>query len=44
MIEATRSALTNAQVEMVELERCGHFWHECPDEFFARVRAFLDLP
>ncbi|UCH62172.1 MAG: alpha/beta hydrolase [Fidelibacterota bacterium] len=42
MIEATRSALKNARVEMVELERCGHFWHECPDEFFARVRAFLD--
>lgn len=44
MIEATRVALENARVELVELEQCGHFWHECPDEFFARVRAFLDLP
>jgi len=22
---------------------CGHFWHECPDEFYPRVRQFLGL-
>ena len=44
MAEATRQALTNAEVEFVVLEKCGHFWHECPDEFFSHVRAFLALP
>jgi pimeloyl-ACP methyl ester carboxylesterase len=41
MAEATVSALSNAQVEFVLLSACGHFWHECPDAFFAHVRAFL---
>jgi pimeloyl-ACP methyl ester carboxylesterase len=41
--EATRDALSNAQVEFVVLEDCGHFWQECPDEFFPRVRSFLEL-
>jgi CubicO group peptidase (beta-lactamase class C family)/pimeloyl-ACP methyl ester carboxylesterase len=41
MAEATVSALSNAQVELVLLADCGHFWHECPDAFFAHVRAFL---
>jgi proline iminopeptidase len=44
MGEATRDALSNAQVEFVVLEDCGHFWQECPDEFFPRVRSFLELP
>jgi len=44
MAEATEKALAAAQVEFVVLERCGHFWQECPDAFFARVRAFLELP
>ena len=43
MAEATRAALANAQVEYVVLEKCGHFWHECPDQFYPRVRAFLGL-
>jgi len=38
------AALNNADVETVVLPRCGHFWHECPDDFFERVRAFLELP
>ena len=38
------AALPNAAVETVILSHCGHFWHECPDAFFSRVRAFLDLP
>jgi pimeloyl-ACP methyl ester carboxylesterase len=42
MAEATVSALSNAQVEFVLLQECGHFWHECPDAFFSHVRAFLE--
>jgi CubicO group peptidase (beta-lactamase class C family)/pimeloyl-ACP methyl ester carboxylesterase len=42
MAEATVSALSNAQVEFVLLQGCGHFWHECPDAFFAHVRGFLE--
>jgi pimeloyl-ACP methyl ester carboxylesterase len=38
------AALTSAKVEYVVLEKCGHFWHECPEEFFSQVRAFLELP
>ena len=38
-----RAALANAQVELVVLEKCGHFWDECPDLFYPRVRAFLGL-
>ena len=42
MIEAARDALTNADVKAVELPDCGHFWQECPDEFFRQVREFLN--
>lgn len=42
MIEAARGALANADVKVVELPDCGHFWQECPDEFFNQVRDFLD--
>ena len=41
MAEATVSALSNARVEFVTLEACGHFWHECPAPFFSHVEAFL---
>lgn len=44
MAEATRDALSAAQVEFVVLEQCGHFWQECPDGFYAAVRSFLGLP
>ena len=43
MAEATTAALAAARVELVLLERCGHYWHECPDQFYPRVRAFLSL-
>jgi pimeloyl-ACP methyl ester carboxylesterase len=43
MAEATRAALSAAKIEFVVLEGCGHFWQECPDEFFSRVRTFLEL-
>ena len=39
--EATRQALVNAQVDYEIIERCGHFWHECPDAFYPRLREFL---
>jgi len=42
-VEATKRALSAATVEIVVLEKCGHYWHECPDEFFSHVRAFLEL-
>lgn len=42
--EATRDALSAARVEFVVLEECGHFWQECPDEFYPLVRDFLGLP
>jgi proline iminopeptidase len=41
MAEATVAALSNARVEFVLLEGCGHFWHECPDAFYAHLSEFL---
>ncbi len=38
------AALTNADVETVVLNHCGHFWHECPGDFFKQMRLFLELP
>ena len=43
MAEVTVSALSNARVEFVTLETCGHFWHECPEPFFDHVRGFLHI-
>lgn len=37
------TALSNAEVETVVFNRCGHFWHECPDAFFTAARAFLGI-
>ena len=44
MAEATKDALSSAEVEFVVLKGCGHYWHECENTFFSRVRAFLKLP
>lgn len=44
MAEATRDALSAAQVGFEVLEQCGHFWQECPDGFYAAIRSFLGLP
>ena len=44
MAEATKNALSGAQVEFVVIKGCGHYWHERPDEFFSHFRAFLKLP
>jgi proline iminopeptidase len=43
LVEETLAALRSADVEFVRLDRCGHFWHECPDQFYPRLRAFLAL-
>lgn len=43
LVEETLAALKSADVEFVLLAKCGHFWHECPDQFYPRVRAFLGL-
>jgi pimeloyl-ACP methyl ester carboxylesterase len=43
LVEETLVALRSADVEYVLLKGCGHFWHECPDQFYPRVRAFLGL-
>ena len=42
-LPALLAALPNAEVETVVLSNCGHFWQECPDQFFTTVRAFLDF-
>ncbi|MGD9346247.1 MAG: alpha/beta hydrolase [Candidatus Aminicenantes bacterium] len=42
MAEATKKALANARVEFVVLKGCGHFWHECPYEFFSHIRTFIN--
>lgn len=39
--ESTKTALSGAQVELVVIKDCGHFWQEKPQEFLARIRAFL---
>jgi len=44
MSEAVAAALTSAKVEYVVFDKCGHFWHECPEVFFSQVRDFLELP
>jgi len=41
MAEATKLALSAAKVEFVLLKKCGHYWHECLNEFLLHVRAFL---
>lgn len=43
MAEAVKDSLSRAQVTFVILEGCGHYWQECPDTFFAHIRAFLKL-
>jgi proline iminopeptidase len=37
------AALPNADLETIVLNQCGHFWHECPDQFFTAMHTFLGL-
>jgi pimeloyl-ACP methyl ester carboxylesterase len=41
-VEAARHALTDAKLNVVLLDDCGHYWHECAGAFFEHVRAFLE--
>ena len=41
MAEATRSAFSGG-IDFVVLDACGHYWHECPEAFFAQVLSFLE--
>ena len=38
----TVSALSAAKTEFVVLKKCGHFWQECPDAFFTKMKQFLE--
>ena len=40
---AVIAALPNSDIETIVLSNCGHFWHECPDEFFTTMGTFLGL-
>ena len=39
---AILAALPDSGVETVVLDTCGHFWHECPEQFFSILRSFLE--
>ncbi len=41
MGQSVEEALSSAEIRSVTLKDCGHFWHECPEDFFAAVRPFL---
>jgi pimeloyl-ACP methyl ester carboxylesterase len=42
MAESIQSALSSAVVDFTLLESCGHYWHECPNEFFLQVRLHTE--
>lgn len=42
MAEATLEALTSAQLEVVWLDNCGHYWFECQLVFETPLYAFLE--
>jgi pimeloyl-ACP methyl ester carboxylesterase len=44
MVEATKTALSSASIELFVMEDCGHYWHEQKGKFYTRVRSFLGLP
>lgn len=39
--EASVEALSNTDIEVVILEDCGHYWHECPEPFFSALDEFI---
>jgi len=42
MADALMTGLVSANPKLAMLPRCGHLpWEECPEPFFAAVRAFL---
>ncbi len=40
---AILAAFPNADVKTVVFSHCGHFWHECPEQFFTTLRSYLEL-
>lgn len=42
--EATKKGLPSAEVEVIVLPACGHYWHECPEPFLSAARTFLGQP
>ncbi|MEJ2601461.1 MAG: hypothetical protein P8Z00_24265 [Anaerolineales bacterium] len=40
---AILAALPNAEVKTVVFSNWGHFWHECLEQFFSAMRAFLGI-
>jgi proline iminopeptidase len=42
MADATMTALSSSDVDFVLLDACGHYWHECPQDFFSQVVSFLE--
>jgi len=41
MVDTVVSSLSSADVKLVLLEKCGHYWHECPDPFFKFIDEFI---
>ena len=41
MAYATRDAFTGTEVDFILLDQCGHFWHECEEEFLDQAATFL---
>jgi proline iminopeptidase len=42
MAESSLAALTSSEVDFILLDNCGHYWQECPQDFYAEVRSFLE--
>jgi len=43
LAEATKTALSSSDVKFVLLKDCGHYWHECPQDFLMNLREFLGV-
>jgi pimeloyl-ACP methyl ester carboxylesterase len=43
MGEASQQALSSADLQLVLLEDCGHYYHECKEDFFSQIVEFLDF-
>lgn len=43
MGEASKQALSSADLQFVSLDECGHYHHECKEIFLSRIIEFLDL-
>jgi len=41
--EEIKAALPAAEVRLIRIEGCGHFWQEKPEEFMKGIREFLSI-